>query len=177
MVYGAVLSLAALGSARVVVVVGVGKVVMSFLVVSPDVLASAADGLARIGSGVSAANAVAEPSTTGLVAAAGDEVSTAIASLFSRHGEAFQAVSSQVSVFHAEFVQALAGAGGLYAGAEAGNVSPLLSAAQGLAVFSPVKDLTGRPLFGNGVNGAAGTGQAGGGGGWVIGTAAMVGPG
>jgi hypothetical protein len=32
--------------------------------------------------------------------------------------------------------------------------------AQGLAAFSPVKDLTGRPLFGNGANGAAGTGQA-----------------
>ncbi len=40
---------------------------------------------------------------------------------------------------------------------------------QALAVFTPVKDLTGRPLLGPGTNGAAGTGQAGGAGGWIFG--------
>jgi hypothetical protein len=69
-------------------------------------------------------------------------------------------------------VHALSGAGASYAAAEAANASPLQAAAQDLAAFSPVKDLTGRPLFGNGdadtANGHAGGNQfanAGGGGG------------
>lgn len=63
--------------------------------------------------------------------------------------------STQAASFHARFVQALSGAGGAYAAAEAANVSPLQTLQQdlaGLATFSPVKDMTGRPLFGNGAN-------------------------
>ncbi len=46
---------------------------------------------------------------------------------------------------------------------------PLVQGAQSLAVFSPVKDLTGRPLVGNGANAAPGTGQNGAPGGWLLG--------
>ncbi len=44
-------------------------------------------------------------------------------------------------------------------------------------MFSAVKDLTGRPLFGNGANGVPGTGQAGGAGGWIIGNGGAGGTG
>ena len=77
----------------------------------------------------------------------------------------FSALSAEARRFIVEFVQALNGAAGAYAAAEAANASPLLS---------PWKTLTGRPLYGNGTNGARGTGQAGGGGGWLFGTAVMA---
>jgi hypothetical protein len=136
---------------------------------APEVLASVATEVAGIDSSLRAANAAATIPTTAVVvvvvvvvAAAGDEVSAAIASLFSGHAQAYQALSAQEAAFHSQFVHALNGAAGGYAAAEAANAAPLQTAAQDLAAFSPVKDLTGRPLFGNGANGAAGTGQAGG---------------
>lgn len=145
---------------------------MSLLVVGPEFLASAAADLKGIGAELNAAHAAAAGPTTGLLAAGADEVSTAVASLFSGHSEAFQAISAQASKFHAQFVQALSGAGGAYAAAEAANASPLQAAeraAAGVQWFSPWESLTGRPLVGNGANGAAGTGQAGGDGGWILG--------
>jgi hypothetical protein len=64
------------------------------------------------------------------------------------------------------------GGAAAYAGAEAAAASPLQAAQQelqGMAMFSPVAAMTGRPLFGNGANGVAGTGAAGGNGGWITG--------
>ena len=145
---------------------------MSLLDVTPQLLASAAADLQSIGSALDAAHAAAAAPTTGLLAAGADEVSTAVAALFSGHGQAFQALSGQASAFHAQFVQALSGAEGAYAAAEADE--RLAAAGRGEAAsdiqwFSPWKDLTGRPLFGNGANAAAGTGDAGGDGGWIFG--------
>ncbi len=57
-------------------------------------------------------------------------------------------------------MQVLNGAEGAYAAAEAANAAPLQALQQdlqSLGVFSPVKLLTGRSLFGNGANEAAGT--------------------
>ncbi|MGA9675278.1 MAG: PE family protein, partial [Mycobacterium sp.] len=133
---------------------------MSYVIAVPEMMAAAAGDLANIGSSLSEANAAAAASTTGVLAAGEDEVSAAIAALFSAHGQGFQALSAQAAAFHAQFVQALNGAGGAYGAAEAANASPLQAVVQGaqsLAVFSPVKDLTGRPLIGNGANGAPGT--------------------
>ena len=130
---------------------------MSFLVAAPEFLASAATDLSNIGSTLSAANAGAAAPTTGVLAAGADEVSAAIAALFGSHAQAYQAMSAKAAAFHAQFVQLLNAGAGEYAAAEAANASPLQTVAQGLqslAVFSPVKDLTGRPLFGNGANGA-----------------------
>jgi hypothetical protein len=93
------------------------------------------------------ANAAAAAPITGVIAAVADEVSAAIASLFSGHGQQFQALSTQAAAFHTQFVQALTSAGSSYAAAEAANASPLLAVVQGaqsLAMLSPVKDLTGR---------------------------------
>ena len=80
---------------------------MSHVVAVPEMLASAATDLERISSSLSAANAAAEAPTTAVVAAAGDEVSAAIASLFSRYGQESQALSAQAAVFHSQFAQAL----------------------------------------------------------------------
>ena len=152
---------------------------MSYVIAAPEFVTAAATDLANIGSTLNAANAAAS-STTGVLAAAEDEVSAAIAALFSSHGRGFQALSAQAAAFHDQFVQALSEAGSAYAAAEAANASPLDAAVQGaqsLAVFSPVKDLTGRPLVGNGANGAPGTGENGGPGGILIGNGGAGGSG
>jgi len=112
---------------------------MSYLITAPEVLAAAATDAAGIGSSLNAANAAATTHTTAVIAAAEDEVSAAIASLFSGHGQQFQALSTRAAAFHAQFVQGLNAAGSAYAGAEASGAASLI----------------GRPLVGNGANGTA----------------------
>jgi len=97
-------------------------------------LASAASDLSGIGSSLSAGHAVAAVPTTAVVAAAGDEVSAAVASLFSGHGQAFQALGAQAAAFHDQFVQALNAGAGAYASTEAASAGPLQTLAQGLPV-------------------------------------------
>lgn len=72
---------------------------MSFVIAAPETLVRAASDLANIGSTLGAANAAALGPTTELLAAGADEVSAAIASLFAAHGQAYQAVSAQMSAF------------------------------------------------------------------------------
>jgi len=107
---------------------------MSFVIAAPEMMTSAATDLAGIGSTLSAANAAAAAPTTGVVAAAEDEVSAAIAALFSGHGQVYQALSAQVAAFHEQFVHALTMGAGSYVGAEAANAAafaanPVASAA------------------------------------------------
>jgi hypothetical protein len=104
---------------------------MSYLMAVPDVLASAAADVEGIGSSLTAATAAAAAPTTAVAAAAADEVSTAIAALFSGHAQAHQALSAEAAVFHTRFVQTLAAAANAYAGVEAANVAPLQSVIQG----------------------------------------------
>ncbi|WP_261861807.1 PE family protein, partial [Mycobacterium marinum] len=143
---------------------------MSYVTAAPEALAAAAGDLTGIGEALRAATAAAAPSTTSLVAAAGDEVSTAIATLFSEHAQSYQALSAQMAAFHDRFMNALAGAGGSYASAEAANATPLQTIEQDLlgAVNAPTQVLFGRGLIGDGANGTA-PGQAGGAGGLLIG--------
>ncbi|GFG63916.1 hypothetical protein MKUB_14060 [Mycobacterium kubicae] len=98
---------------------------MSSVVVVPEWLTAAAANVAEVGSTIEEANAAVAAQTTGVLAAAEDEVSAAIAALFSAHGEGYQAFSAQAALFHDRFVQALANASGAYAAAEAASVSPL----------------------------------------------------
>ena len=145
---------------------------MSFVTATPDLVQGAAQSLAGIRSSLAQATTVAAGPTTGIAAAAQDEVSLAIASLFGNVGQEFQGLSAQAQAFHTQFVSAMNGSAAAYVSAEAASASPLQAAQQGLqgmAMFSPVAATTGRPLFGNGVNGAPGTGQAGGAGGWIFG--------
>ncbi len=136
---------------------------MSFVNVTPEAVAAAASDLTGIGSVLGEANAVAARATTTVLAAGGDEVSAAIAALFSFHGQSYQTLGAQAEAFHAQFAQLMANGAGTYASAEAANAAPF----QGLlgAVNAPVQTLTGRPLIGNGANGAPGTGANGGAGG------------
>jgi hypothetical protein len=67
---------------------------MSYVIAAPEIMTSAATDLATIGSTLSAAHAAAATETTGVLAAAEDEVSAAIAQLFSGHGRAYQALSA-----------------------------------------------------------------------------------
>lgn len=102
---------------------------VSFLLAAPEALATAASDLAGIGSTINTANSAAAAPTTGLLAAAEDEVSTQIAALFSQHAQGYQRLSTQVAAFHEEFVQALTSGAGAYAAAEAGSARTLISGA------------------------------------------------
>ncbi|CKM57895.1 PE-PGRS family protein [Mycobacterium tuberculosis] len=102
---------------------------MEYLIAAQDVLVAAAADLEGIGSALAAANRAAEAPTTGLLAAGADEVSAAIASLFSGNAQAYQALSAQAAAFHQQFVRALSSAAGSYAAAEAANASPDASGA------------------------------------------------
>jgi hypothetical protein len=143
----------------------------SFVNVIPEAMATASSDLTGIGRVISEANTAAAVPTTQVLAAADDEVSAAIASLFSSHGQDFQALSAQVSAFHTEFVQTLSGAAGSYASAEAANASPLQAVEQQMlgVINAPTEAVLGRGLIGNGTNGASGTGHNGGPGGFLWG--------
>ncbi len=136
---------------------------MSYVIAAPEVMTTAATDLADIGSTLSAARAAAATQTTGVLAAAEDEVSAAIATVFSAHGQGFQALGAQAAAFHERFVQALTAGAGSYVSAEAANVAaftanPAQTVGQDLTnlINAPSLALTGRPLIGNGANAAAG---------------------
>ena len=125
---------------------------MSFVVAVPEVLSTAATDLASLGSTISWANAAAAAPTTGVLAAAEDEVSAAIASLFSGHAQAYQAMSAQAAAFHDQFVQTLNAGAGSYVSAETANVAaftanPAQTIQQDLLglINAPSLALTGRP--------------------------------
>jgi hypothetical protein len=140
---------------------------MSNLVAVPDFLSAAAGDLAGIGSALGEANAAAAGPTTLVLAAGEDEVSAAVAALFARHGQAFQALSAQAAAFHDRFAQLLGSGAGSYGTAEAANAGLLQQPLQSVErdalglINAPTQTLLGRPLIGNGANGASGTGQNG----------------
>ena len=128
---------------------------MSFVVAVPDVLQSAASELTTLASTLGAANAAAASPTTAMLAAAQDEVSAAIAALFSAHGQAYQSLSAQAEAFQAQFVEALTAGAGSYASAEAASAAALsfppnpFEIQQALVnlINTPFVTLTGRPLI------------------------------
>lgn len=144
---------------------------MSYLITTPEVLTLAAAEAAGIGSSIQAANLSAFAPTSTVMAAAADEVSTAIASLFSGHALDYQALSKQVAAFQEQFVLAMNAAGGGYAAAELINAGPLQPVVDGVldVINLPTNLFLGRPLIGDGYNGTPGTGQAGGDGGLLWG--------
>jgi hypothetical protein len=137
----------------------------SYVIAAPEAFASASGNLTDIWEALEGAAAAAAPSTTGLVAAADDEVSTAIASLFGSYAKEFQTVSAQATQFHAQFAHALSGAGATYAADEGSNVSLLVKGLQqqffDKGIFSPFIYLTGKPLFGKAAVGPVVTGTTG----------------
>ncbi|QUR68746.1 PE domain-containing protein [Mycobacterium spongiae] len=125
---------------------------MLFVTAAPETVAAAATDFARIGSALSTANAGAAATTTQIVAAAEDEVSAAIAAVFSAHSHGYQGISTHAAASHARSVQALTAGADAYASAKAASVSPLHGVLN--AIDGPVQTLTGRPLIGNGARGA-----------------------
>ncbi|REU40587.1 PE family protein, partial [Mycobacterium tuberculosis] len=133
---------------------------MSFVLVSPSQLMAAAADVAGIGSAISAANAAALAPTSVLAAAGADEVSAAVAALFSAHAGQYQQLGARAALFHEQFVQALTGAASAYASAKATNVEQQVL---GL-INAPTQALWGRPLIGNGADGTAANPNGGAGG-------------
>ncbi|WP_415624138.1 PE family protein, partial [Mycobacterium intermedium] len=140
---------------------------MSYLIATPEVLAAASAHLNGIGAALSEANAAASVATTQLLPAAADEVSAAIATLFGTFGQEYQALSVQTALFQERFTQALTGSATSYATAESINLGPLQPLLD--LINAPTRFLLGRPLIGDGFDGAPGTGQAGGAGGLLFG--------
>ena len=108
---------------------------MSFVSAVPELVESAAGDLENRRSTLGAATATAAAPTTGIVAAAQDEVSVAIASLFGAHAQQFQSISAQASAFHGQFVRSLTSSAGAYLGAEVANVQQVAASLQSTAGF------------------------------------------
>jgi hypothetical protein len=122
---------------------------MSYLIATPEMMAAAATDVAAIGSSLSEANAAAAAPTMGVLAAGADDVSAAIASMFTQHAAAYQGLSAQATAFHAQFVQTLHSAEAAYANTEIANVQQCLLN----AINTPAHAMTGRPLIGTGGGG------------------------
>lgn len=113
------------------------------LLTAPESLAAAATDLSRIGATMEAACSAATAGTSGLAAAAGDEVSAAIADLFSAYGDQYRLAAQQAAEFHSGFTAALAEAASTYVQAESCNATLLIDAAQSVLGFRPPAAPTG----------------------------------
>lgn len=113
---------------------------MSAVVAVPDLLAQAATHVAIIGQTLGAASQTTAASTRAVLPAAADEVSAAVAQLFSQFGQDYQTAARQAAAYQQQFVQHLSAAANSYAGAEAANASLLLpaTAAAGLPSLDEV---------------------------------------
>ncbi len=129
---------------------------MSYVIAAPEMLTGAATDLAGIGAALQSANGAAAAPITGVLAAGADEISAAVAALFSGHALDYQALSTQMAGFHQQFVTALNSAGASYAAAEAASANPLQAVGQQLlgVINAPTQALLGRPLIGDGTAGA-----------------------
>ncbi len=83
----------------------------SYVIAAPEAIAAAAAELTEIRTAINEAAAAAAPSTTGIVSAAADEVSDAIARFFGSYGQELQALTAQTTQFQSQFERALGEAG------------------------------------------------------------------
>ncbi|SOJ52702.1 PE family protein PE3 [Mycobacterium simulans] len=119
---------------------------MTFAFAQPPLLAAAAADLTGIGSAVSEATVAAAAPTTGLLAAAADEISMGIAEVFGAYGQEFQAIGAQLAAFHNQFVQSLTAAADAYINAEAINAAGLVQGALG-GLHTPTSPPALPPVF------------------------------
>ena len=99
---------------------------MTVLVVTPELLMSAAADVQGIGSVLRAAHMAAAVPTTGLLTAGADEVSAAITSLFSDHAHLYQQMAARAHAFHTHFARLLGNAGPIYQALEQANEKLLI---------------------------------------------------
>jgi hypothetical protein len=112
------------------------------VLVCSDELVSVAQRLGTLTSDVTAANHIASASTTGIAAAAQDEVSNSVATLFSGYGQQFHAAVEQVGVSGTnQFAQRLSVAAAAYSSTEASNNAILNQFEDFLASFAPLVTL------------------------------------
>lgn len=104
---------------------------MSFVTASADLMQSAAQNLSGIRRALADAAATVSGPTTGIAAAAEDEISIAISSLFENFGRQFQSVNSHALAFHTEFVSSMNSSVGAYTSAEVANAQQNLLGALG----------------------------------------------
>jgi PE-PPE domain-containing protein/PE family protein len=98
---------------------------MAYVLAQPQVMAAAAADTAAIGTTLDDAAMAAARRTTGVLAAGADEVSAAVAALFSASGREWQGLITRAAVLQSEFAQALAASGNAYANAETAGVAAL----------------------------------------------------
>jgi PE family len=113
---------------------------MSFVTAAPEQVQATAQGLAGIRSTLTQASATVVAPTTGVVAAAQDEVSAGVAAFFGAFGQEYQFISAQTQAFHEQFVNLLNAGAAAYLGTEVANAEQnLLGAANG-----PIQGLLGQ---------------------------------
>jgi hypothetical protein len=135
---------------------------MSFVTTAPEFVTAAAGDLARIGSTLGAAHAVAATPTTSIVAAAGDEISAGVATMFGSYGQHYQALSAQAAAFHNEFVSLLNGGAAAYIGTEIANAQQTLQSAMGGPAATAANFAANNTLLGGLLGGGATTSSLGG---------------
>jgi hypothetical protein len=97
----------------------------AYVLTRPKVMAAAAADVAAIGTTLDEATAAVAGRTTGVVAAAADEVSEAVANLFSAYGQEWRALIGRAAALHNAFAEALTAGGNAYANAEATGAAAL----------------------------------------------------
>lgn len=122
------------------------------LLVTPDLLLSAAAELARIRTALEGTQAAAAAPTTGVTAAGADEVSAAAAALFAKYGREFQAVSTQVGLFHQQLIRTLSAGAESYLAAEALTAMPLQAGGLLDRISACSATLLSQPLAGTGAS-------------------------
>lgn len=95
---------------------------MSFVSALPEELYATAADLRGIGDALAAQSAAAASPTTGVIPAAGDEVSALTAMQFVAHAQMYQVISRRAAVVHERFVATLQRNAGSYAATDAANV-------------------------------------------------------
>lgn len=130
---------------------------MSYVTVHPDLLTSAVTSLEELSSTIGAANTAATSPTTGVLAAAADEVSVAFTRLMNEFAAGYQGAARQAAAFHEQFAGLVAGNGLAYAQTELANavdnaLAPVRSliantaAAPAAGVFTLVMGASGYPI-------------------------------
>lgn len=100
---------------------------MSYVIAVPELLQGAADDLAGLRASLTEAVAAAAGPTTAIAAAAQDEISDAVATMFGSFGADFQAAHARAHAFGEHFAGSLNGAGAAYASAESFSYQTLFA--------------------------------------------------
>lgn len=80
---------------------------MTYVSISPEIVASAAADIESIGETLARVHTAVAGPTTSVVSAAADEVSTAIAALFSQHAVDYRVLAAQAATFHEQLTRTL----------------------------------------------------------------------